>query len=223
MCFSPSASFGAAVVLSAVGAVAMSRADTASKKVLCAIPFIFAFQQFTEGMLWLSLLHSQWAAFTTSATYAFLIFAQVVWPAYIPLVILLFEKDKRRKKFISAFLIFGLLFALQALYSIFAYPIAVQAQHNHIQYELGFSLTQKWYYGLLYFVPTVFAPLLSSNKNLHWLGYVFFVSYVAARLLFHFYVISVWCFFGALTSVVVLMIVTRMRVAEAQTAVERQG
>jgi hypothetical protein len=223
MCFSPSASFGAVVVLSAVGAVAMSRADTAPKKVLCAIPFIFAFQQFIEGILWLSLLHSQWAAFNTSATYAFLVFAQAVWPVYIPFVILLFENDVRRKKLISAFVLFGVLFALQALYSIFFYGIDVQAQHNHIQYKLGFSLTHKWYYGLLYFVPTVVAPLLSTKKSLHWLGYVFLVTYLGARLLLHLYVISVWCFFGALTSVVVLMIVTRMRVEKAQAAAERQG
>jgi hypothetical protein len=57
MCFSATASFGAAVVLGTIGIVAMSKAGTKPQRLLAAIPLIFAVQQVTEGLIWLSVDH----------------------------------------------------------------------------------------------------------------------------------------------------------------------
>jgi hypothetical protein len=217
MCFSPSASFGAAALLGVTGIAALAVARSPGQRTLSGIPLLFAVQQVAEGFLWLSLMHREWAHLTTVCTYAFLIFAQVIWPVYVPLAVFLLEKDQRRKRLIGLLLAVGALFAAYIQYALIRYPVAAEIQAHHIRYNLGFALAHQWYYGLLYFIPTILAPLLASNKMLHWLGYLFLGSYVVARLSFHLYVISVWCFFGAIISIVVFFMVQRMAFSEKQS------
>ena len=207
MCFSPIASFGASIVLSGAGVAALKCSRTLPERVLSGIPFLFALQQFAEGVLWLSLTDPGWREWQEAATYSFLIFAQVIWPVYVPFCILLFEPKGKRRKVIMALTISGLLFSLYAAFALFYYPVSAEVAEHHIKYHLGFELSRKWYYGILYFIPTILAPLVSSVKRLHWLGYLFLASYVVARLLFHFWVISVWCFFGAIISLVVIYLI----------------
>lgn len=215
MCFSPTASFGATAVLTATGVASMAYSRSLPQKALSGIPILFALQQFAEGILWLSLLHPEWAGGERLSTYSFLIFAQVVWPVYVPLVIWLLEGDSKRKRIIGWLTTAGAVFSAYALFAILYYPTTAVIEQHHIRYVLSFALAHKWYYGLLYFIPTILAPLLSSNKTLHWIGYLFLSSYIVARLLFHFYVISVWCFFGAIISIIILYIVRQGLVKKA--------
>ena len=55
MCFSATASFGASAVLGAIGIIAVAKAKTKPQRLFATIPLIFAVQQLTEGLLWLSL------------------------------------------------------------------------------------------------------------------------------------------------------------------------
>lgn len=207
MCFSPSVSFGAGIVLSATGITSISRSQTLPQRVLSVIPLLFAVQQFSEGVVWLSMLYTAWAHWQVMATYIFLVFAQIVWPVYVPFSMLLFEHNKVRKKAIIATLIAGVFLATYIGISLYLHtPVAIASSH-HIAYELNFSLAHQWYYGVLYFIPTIVSSLISSQKRLHWLGYLFLGSYLFTRLLFHYYVISVWCFFGAAISIIILWIV----------------
>ncbi len=176
---------------------------------MAGIPFVFAIQQCVEGVLWMSLLHPAWHRWEGAATYLFQVFAQVVWPVYIPLSILFFENSRSRQRMIFLLFLFGVGLSACTCYYLYQYPVQAIAEHHHIRYEPGFPLAQKWYYGLLYFLPTILAPILSSVRHIRWLGYLFLFSYAVSRVLFHFYEISVWCFFGALISAMVLFIITR--------------
>jgi hypothetical protein len=207
MCFSASMSFSASAVLSVFGVVSLAKSQRYEQRVLAGIPLIFAVQQFTEGVLWMSLLHTSWAAWANPATYGFLFFAQVTWPVYIPLCILLLEQKQRKKEIIAALMLAGGILSVYTAFCLYHYPAHAVIGNHHIKYELGFAMAQKWYYGLLYFLPTIVSPLVSSIKKVHLLGYLFLISYVAARLLFHYFEISVWCFFGAMISSIVLFII----------------
>lgn len=210
MCFSPSASFGASVVLASTGAIAVSLSKNNAQKVLACVPVLFALQQFSEGVLWMSLRNLEWAHLKQLSTYVFLLFAQVIWPAYIPVAMLLFEKQKQRRTVMQILAAAGLMLSVYTLYCLINYPVIADADHHHIRYTLGFTLSEKWYYGLFYFLPTIVAPMLSSTKMLRWLGGLFLVSYAFTRLLFHLYVISVWCFFGAIISLVIVLMIYRL-------------
>jgi hypothetical protein len=203
MCFSPSASFGASIVLAIVGTASLIYSCTIPQRVLAGIPIIFSIQQFVEGIVWLSLLHPSWARWQNGATFGFLVFAQMVWPVYVPLSMLLFETNPKKKKIIRLLAIFGFLFSAYIGFCLYQYPVLAVIDGHHIRYDLGFALSKQWYYGLLYFLPTILTPIISSVKRLHWLGYLFLASYILARVLFRFFVISVWCFFGAVISIVI--------------------
>jgi hypothetical protein len=211
MCFSSSASFGASVVLSGIGFVSLVKARTVPEKFLSGIPILFAIQQCIEGILWMSLSNPDLAQLQWTATFGFLSFAQVVWPIYMPIAMFLFEQDPVRKRILTVCTISGILLGAYLTYCLLHYPITASANEHHIKYDLGFDLARKWYFGLLYFVPTIVSSLVSGTRRLRWLGYLFLASYIFARLIFQHFVVSVWCFFGAIISIVVLLIVLKSK------------
>ena len=98
MCFSSTASFGASVVLGTIGVTSIVKASTQPQRTFAAIPLLFAVQQFTEGLLWLSLTNENMASWQSMLTYIFLFFAMAVWPFWIPFTVWLMEQDVQRKK-----------------------------------------------------------------------------------------------------------------------------
>ena len=213
MCFSSTASFGASALLSVAGVISVSRATSRQQAVLAAMPFVFAAQQFSEGILWMSLKNASLAPYATLATHVFLLFAQVIWPIFVPFSVHVIEKSVQRKKVMSVLMVFGLLLAVYLGYCLLRYPVSASIAAHHIHYDQSFPLAKKKYFGLLYFIPTILAPLLSSYKPVHLIGYLFFAGYVISFLFFHFFLISVWCFFGAMISLVVIGIVSRQNVS----------
>jgi len=211
MCFSAAASFTSSAVLAATAVVSLITARNAPQRVLAGIPLVFSIQQFTEGVLWMSLLHPAWAHWEGITTYVFQIFAEIFWPVYIPLCMLLFERAGTKRTVMAALMCCGILLAAYTGYSFYQYPVHAFAANHHIRYESDFPLSKRWFYGLLYFMPTVICPLMSSKKILRLLGYLFFFSYVVARLLFHYFEVSVWCFFGAIISLIVMIMLMHRR------------
>lgn len=212
MCFSSSASFGASALLSVAGVISVSRATSRQQLVFAAMPFVFAVQQFSEGMLWMSLQNTSYAPYNTLATHVFLLFAQVIWPMYVPFSVHVIERVTQRKKIMSVLMVFGLLLAVYLGYCLLRYPVSASIAGHHIHYDQSFPLAKKKYFGLLYFIPTILAPLLSGYKPVHLIGYLFLAAYVISFLFFHFFLISVWCFFGAMISLAVIGIVSRQNI-----------
>src|SRR4051812_45712956 len=101
MCFSAGASFGVSAVLLAGGVVSLKKATTHSQAPFAAIPLLFSVQQLTEGFLWLTMTNPGLEGWQKILTYIFLLFAQVVWPFWVPFSIWLLEKDRKRKKILA--------------------------------------------------------------------------------------------------------------------------
>jgi hypothetical protein len=218
MCFSQKASFGAAIVLVGIGALALKEARTSTQRTVALMPMLFAAQQFTEGILWLSLLHQEYGYLKRAAMYSFLTFAELLWPLYVPFITLLVEKDKYRRKLIGFLLSFGLAMVLSLIYGMVAYPVDARLSDGHIFYDLQYPLTGKWYYGLLYFIPTIAAPMLSRNRQFVLLGSALLVSYLVSRVFYNPYVVSIWCYFATLVSLIVVRIVRQLAGEEAESS-----
>jgi hypothetical protein len=76
----------------------------------------------------------------------------------------------------------------------------------HIDYVIGAS---KWLLvvtGLTYVVAIVVAPFFSSFRLTKWLAAFNVVSFFCTVFFFRQYLISVWCFFAAVQSIVVVLI-----------------
>lgn len=213
MCFSATASFTASAALTVIGAVTISRANTRPQKLLALAPLMFASQQLSEGFLWLSFTHPEYAHLQQLFVYSFLAMAQVIWPVFVPLSVYLYEKEPRRKKMIRIMLWVGVLTSLYFLYTLLAYPVTASGSGHHIRYNLTFPIANKWYTGITYMFA-VLAPFVSSIKRFRYLALLLVLAYLPATIFYHHYMVSVWCFFAAIISSYIWYMITEERKEE---------
>ena len=214
MCFSETASFGASAVLTAIGITTIVKAKTIPHHLFACIPLVFAVQQFAEGMLWMSLKHNSYQWGQSFFTYIFLFFAITVWPVWVPLTIRMLEKNEQRRKIMLYMLYTGIVVCVGTIYVLFTNPVHPVAGANHIHYSFDFDMDTKYpqlIFALLYSVATLITPFISSVKRMKWFGYVLIISSIFAITFFNGFIISVWCYFAAVLSVVVLWIITALR------------
>ncbi len=227
MCFSATASFGASAVLGVIGVIAVSKAKTNPQRLFASIPLIFAIQQLTEGLLWLSLKDQSIASWQPLLTYTYLVFAMAVWPLWFPLTIRLLEKDARSKKLMNVLVGIGALVAICAVLVLSLYSVRAMTPaclscpfsstsflNQHLHYEFSFPSVPKNLiaaFNVLYIMATIITPFISGVKKMKWLGIGALVSYLFAVIFYNGFVLSVWCFFAALLSFVVLWIILGLR------------
>lgn len=178
----------------------LTRATTRAELPLAAIPLLFGIQQLTEGVVWLSFDSPFW---NHASTYVYSMFSHVLWPIFVPLAVLLLERDPVRKKTLRAFCLIGLTVGTYLLYFIVKDGIVSKIRGSSVLYDsphlyLPIVLT-------LYVVATCVSSLVSSHPLIKLLGAVMLTSFAVAGLAFSQTFISVWCFFAAILSVVVYL------------------
>jgi len=214
MCFSATASFGASAVLAATGIATIIKAKTIPHHLFACIPLVFAIQQFAEGMLWLSLKHTGYEWGQSFFTYSFLFFAIMVWPVWVPLTILMLEKNLKRRKLIMYLLYTGIVVCAGSGYVLFSNPVHPVAVADHIHYSFDMDMDTKYrqlIFTVLYCAATLIAPFTSSVKRMKWFGYVLLASCLFAIIFYNGFIISVWCYFAAVLSIIVLWIINGLR------------
>jgi hypothetical protein len=97
MCFSAAASFLTAGLTGTIGAVALAQTTERRQWPLATIPMLFALQQAAEGLLWLTLPVAPDSSPADLLVTLYLLFAEVFWPVYVPLAVLILEQDKKRR------------------------------------------------------------------------------------------------------------------------------
>ena len=207
MCFSATASFVSGSVLTVAGAISLSAAKKNKQKLFAAIPMIFGIQQFLEGLLWLVLPDPSNKESIRLFTLLFLFFAQVVWPLWVPLSVWVYEEDVKRKNTLFIFLIIGIIVAGYLAFCILNFDVSAVMKKNHIQYQLSFIQKIVPIIGWLYFITTVIPPFISTCHRMRILGTIIFLSFVVSKIYFNDYLISVWCFFAAILSILVILVV----------------
>lgn len=200
MCFSASASFIAGTALSTTGVVTLKKAKTKREIPFAAIPLLFGIQQVIEGFVWLSFSFAN-PVWNSVFAHAFLFFAYVLWPIFIPFSVRLLEPDFFRKKLLSVFQFAGIAVALYLLFFMISHPLAVLAVDKSIEYFLslpyGFSLVG------LYVLVTCGSPLFSSRKIINIFGILVSISFAIAYYFYTIVFASVWCFFAAILSAII--------------------
>ncbi len=205
MCFSATASFGAGIVLTGVAILASRKISSPKQWAFAAIPAIFAIQQFAEGFVWLSLTQASWAEWIRPSTFIFLIFAEVLWPMWVPFAMLLLEKDRRTRRFFRIAFALGFIFGMHTLYYLLSNTYDVRIADQHVLYKLHFPLTFVVFTWIAYGIGTVMPAFLSSVPKMWVFGLPMALSFLVTLFFYPSYVISVWCFFAALMSVFVVV------------------
>lgn len=207
MCFSASASFTASWFLTMTGIVALTKIKKPAQTMFAAIPLLFALQQGIEGLLWLSFSYNNLASLQPFFIYGFLFFAFILWPTWIPLSLWIQESTASRKKILTFFVIIGLITSLSLLaFLVYAGAQASIAQY-HILYQTKIS-SIVYYFGTFFYISTTVFPFFSSSiRYAPFLGCALLISYLVSYYWYFCVLVSVWCFFAALLSAAILIII----------------
>lgn len=203
MCFSATASFVTVGTTTAVGIACLSKVRQWRELPLASLPLIFAVQQAIEGCLWLTLPVDPDGPISSLLTLLFLLYAKVFWPAFAPLTALLVEPERRRRQLMAICAAAGVAIAALFLWSIYAHPHSAIIRGGHINYtgEAPSSIS----IAVMYLAATTIAPLLSSHRAIALLGVIVFCGSLFAYFMYWEAFASVWCFFAAAGSVVILV------------------
>jgi hypothetical protein len=218
MCFSATGSFAISGVLSALGVASVARNRSKAHRMFAAVPLIFAAQQAAEGTVWLT-MNGERPLLHQIAVSAFLGVAFVVWPTWLPLSLRRFERSPARRRGLGALFWAGCAVAAYAAVSMVRFhPVARIAGHS-IRYD-GMTGGHVAHPGLdlaAYALPTVVPLFVSSLRLAKTIGVMLILSLVASGLVERDALTSVWCFFAAILSGLILVALDREQRSTAGT------
>ena len=206
MCFSAGASFSAAGVLSIISLLSIKQVRDKRLYSLALVPLAFAAQQFSEGVLWLALEKTISPIFINPAAYIFLFFALFLWPLYIPISALLYEKNGMRRNLLYIPASIGLLFTSVVLYYLGAYGIQAECVSCHILYSVK-DISFSNYALIPYLIATIAPFFISSIQNIWIFGLMLLAAFLISFVVYTAFLTSVWCFFAALLSMLLYWII----------------
>ena len=218
MCFSATASFSAGVVLLGLGSLTLRAARHPRQIPLAAIPLLFAVQQLVEGVIWMTFRYEA-PVLNGAMTHVYSFFSHVLWPIYVPIAVLLVEPRGWRRTAMAAFVAVGLAVGAYLMYALVTFPIISRPTGQHIEYVSPHFLAAAVM--ILYLLSTTVSPMLSSHRMVKLFGVLAFLSFATAYYFYTNWFISVWCFFAAILSGVVLTQLTQPIVLRSDPASPR--
>lgn len=136
-------------------------------------------------------------------THLYSLFSHVLWPFYVPIAVLLLEPVQWRRRLIFGVAVGGAAASLFLLYFLMTEPIVARVVGHHIDYVSPHFYT--WAVLPLYVLATCASSLLSSHPAVRWFGVATAISLILAATIYTAWFISVWCFFAAAISAIVLL------------------
>lgn len=194
MCFSAEASFSAAILLTTIGAASVYIAKP-KHFLLSLIPLLFALQQMSEGFLWLKLGGVIPPLLGDISQFIYMFFAFLFWPVWGPMAFWAAEEVPWRRGFIAIFLGCGILLMIWNIWQSFYLESTVSLIGGHLHYILN-APSQKIPYLIFVLAP----PFLSSLRGMWFFGLLVAASYFLAQIYHPETFASVWCFFAAVIS-----------------------
>lgn len=218
MCFSATASFVTAAGLAPVGIVSLAMARRLAPErwqPLALMPILFAIQQELEGFVWLGLDSPGGSAGLRMVSLAYLGFAYALWPVWIPWSALRLatgllapgqQRLFRALSGLGALLGAGLWIPLlldPGLINPIVRGGSIDYQAHPPWTDMIGHLPLSLLYALIICIPL----LLHPYRRLNLLGVALAVGFVVAQVAFLQAFSSVWCYFSALISILVLWII----------------
>ena len=166
------------------------------------IPLLFGVQQLTEGVIWLTFSHDA-PVLKQTMTQVYSGFSHVLWPMYVPFAMGVLENVPWRKKTLFAFEAAGIAVGLYLLYFLVTAPVVAEVIDNHIVYDSPhFYIVPVM---VFYLAATCISCFFSSHRFVNLFGVLALVSFIAAYLIHVRALVSIWCFFAAILSLLIYM------------------
>lgn len=209
MCFSATASIASSALLATVGTGAALTSRDPRLKAFVMIPFLFSIQQLTEAMVWIS-LHQQGfeASISSLAVKLFVFFAFAIWPFWIPWSIHSLEENPKRKNILKFCLSCGVIVFTYASAALILKAPEARVLNHSLDYRFPDPIgwIPSTIQPLLYFSSTVLPLLVTSHQLARKMGWLILGSLVLAKVIKAETLTSTWCFFSALVSLVIAVI-----------------
>ena len=212
MCFSAEVSIGMGTLLTGIGSWTAFRARGTPRFPLALMPIGFGIQQFSEGGVWQGISTKQSIIVEIAAT-LYLAIAYGVWPAWVPVITR--SAETVRPRLHSAFRWVGGVYGLISCIWLGSTWSAVmpRIQGHSICYRQT-PVFQPMVFEYLYPIIVVGPWLLSSDRALRRFGALGAASAVIAFTVQSLAFASVWCFFAAALSALVVVTINRDGSAE---------
>jgi len=202
MCFSATANFVGSGVLGAVGVATLLHVKHRRELLFAALPTLFAIHQLIEGFVWLGLDGYMPSQVTHDAGAAFMLYAQGLLPALVPLSVLLFEPTAKRRRGMLPFVVLGVGLSLYMLWALAAFPTQVFVRSNSIVYIN--QATNYLSVAVLYVIATCGSLFFSENRDMVLFGFANLVILLITMAVKRYAFTSVWCAYAAVASVIIL-------------------
>lgn len=210
VCFSMTADVVAGTALVPVAALSLAKVRHRREIPFAALPALFAAHQFLEVAVWAGLDGHVSPGLANLAMRAYLFIAWPLLPAYMPLAVLLI--DERRRAALAPLLALGLVVSAYLGYVVLANPVTVIRHDHGLEYLNVVQHPLVW--AVLYIVAVVGPLLISSYRSVVAFGVLNLVGLILVAVFYVQSFASLWCFFAAGSSILVLVHMIRRRAAD---------
>jgi hypothetical protein len=226
MCFSAPVSLAASALLVSAGFYGLRVASQNNPRYLplAAIPIAFGMQQACEGLVWIG-METNSSTLVPVGAFGFLAFAYWFWLFWAPWSVAISEANPLKRQVSWSLGLLGFVYgALLYLPMVFHIDwVGVQVVHHSIEYKTCLMFdpwlsqeVERLVYALIILIP--FA--LASNPALKGFGATIALSAILSHLLLHQVFVSVWCFFAAILSLLIIWICQSASTVNGQQGVD---
>jgi hypothetical protein len=222
MCFSSAASFAAAGLLLPAGLTTtwycrhMARQDLLP---LAFTPLLFGVQQALEGLVWIGLDNGELEPLTSNAAVAYLFFAHAFWLSWSPFCALHYGRHsgrvfqlRGRQGLLAAGLAMGVWLWLPLLLDpARIHPTVVRGSIDYFPMLPGHGLVSHEVGTLLYVLLISLPLILTGSRRLRWFAAALIGAFALAQGSYLYAFSSVWCYFSAVLSLLLLWVVREPR------------
>jgi hypothetical protein len=202
MCYSAEADLVAGLVVGGTGIDALRHVRHKREYALAVLPVVFGVHQLIETFTWWGLDGRIPAIVGEAAMWAYLVIAFLL-PAFVPLAVALVERDPRRRRMTTPFIVLGVAVTGALMVGLFTGPVTAEIAGRYIAYDV--SLDYGGQIVALYVAATCVPLLLSSRRSIVVFGILNLVAVTVLAWLLATGVISLWCAWAAVTSVVIAL------------------
>jgi hypothetical protein len=185
--------------------VTITKVKQRSELPFALIPLLFGIQQVIEGIIWLTFSHDA-PVLKQTMTYIYSVFSHVLWPIYVPFAFRVLETIPWRRRAMLWFQAAGLAAGLYLLYFIVTRPVVAEVVGQHIVYDSPHFFIVPVI--MLYVAATCFTGTVSSHTFVRLFGGLALLSFIATYFFAASALVSVWCFFAAVLSLLIYLHLT---------------
>ena len=127
------------------------------------------------------------------------------------------ERNKQRQKLLWIPVVAGIIGSSILVYRVIFNVVYAGIDQHHISYVIGSNRWQILVSSVMYVIAILSPSFISSARGIKVNAFLLVISLLATKIMYEAYLISVWCFFAAIISVLIYRVL-KLEQEEVYTA-----